>query len=88
MSVLAHESLKRRSGEARCPDRPPDADVHEDRRLEPPAGFNRIDSLNKLGRVVAPAVVAPGEEGGRHSQGLMPRFVMGQGVEDDPPEPR
>jgi hypothetical protein len=50
------------------PDGAADSDVHEQGRLEAPARLDGIDGLDKLGRVVAPTVVAPSEEGRDHRQ--------------------
>lgn len=63
MSARPHQLLGSVSDEARGPNIAPDSDVNEGRRLESPAGFDGINSLDKLGRGVAPAVVAPGEDG-------------------------
>jgi len=38
----------------------------------PRAGFDRIVGLNKIGRVIAPAIIAPGEEGRSHGIGILP----------------
>ncbi len=69
VSVLTQQLLKCWSGESCRPDGPPDADVNEERRLDSPVGFDGIDGINKIGRVIASAVVAPGEEGRRHGIG-------------------
>jgi hypothetical protein len=62
MAVLAQQLLESWAGKASRPDGPPYADVNEDWRLKASAQFDRIDGFDKLGRVIAPAVVAPGEK--------------------------
>jgi hypothetical protein len=59
MSAFAQQSLEVTSGEASRPNLSPDADVNEHWRLEAPACFDCIDGFDKLGRVIAPTVVAP-----------------------------
>ena len=86
MAVRPEQLLEGVALEALGPDGSPDANVHEDRRLESSAGFDGIDGLDKLGRVVAPAVVAPGEDGcafhSRHSTLLQPLQVPNRPVHE------
>src|SRR4051794_31974201 len=63
MAVLAQQLLECVALEALRPDSAADANVNEQRQPESSAAFDSIDGFNKLRRVIAPAVVAPGEEG-------------------------
>ena len=66
MAILSQQLLESWAGKASRPDRPPDADINEERRLETSVRFDRINGFDELRRVVAPAVVAEGEDGDWH----------------------
>ena len=48
IQFIAQQPLESWSLESSGPHGPPDPDINEDRRLEPPAGFHSIDSFNEI----------------------------------------
>jgi hypothetical protein len=72
MSVLAEQPLEGWSLKAQRTHGPPDSDTNEERRAEPSAGLDSIHRFDKIGGVIAPAIVAPGEEGSRHGIETLP----------------
>ena len=79
-SGLSQQLLECVTLEALRPNSATNANVNEQRRLEASAAFDSIDGLDKLGRMVAPAVVAPGEKGrlghfGKRSSGFFVRSM-------------
>jgi len=59
MAARPHQLLEGVSHELLCPDIAPDSDVHKNRRLEAPAGFDGIDALDTMHNIEMPDGPAP-----------------------------